>query len=198
MRILVADDQPDVLQALALLLKGEGYEVATAASPGQVLAAVEKCDFDAALIDMNYTRDTTGGIEGLDLISRLRAMEGTLPIVVMTAWGSIEGAVEAMRRGARDYIEKPWDNARLLNTLRVQIELGHALRKSQVLEGQNRLHQREGYPELIAESPAMRPVLGLMERIGPSDATVLITGEHGTGKELVAEWLHAPPPRAAG
>ena len=197
LRILVADDQPSVLEALKLLLRSEGYDVETAASPGQVLAAVEARDFDAALIDMNYTRDTTGGIEGLDLITRLRAMDSLLPVIVMTAWGSIEGAVESMRRGARDYIEKPWDNTRLLATLRTQIELGRALKKSQVLEGQNRLFRREGYPDLIAESPAMQPVLRLLERVGPSDATVLVTGEHGTGKELVAEWLHASSPRAA-
>ena len=196
-RILVADDQKDVLEALKLLLKAEGYEVETAASPGAVLAAVDRADFDAVLMDMNYTRDTTGGIEGLDLISRIRASDGLLPILVMTAWGSVDGAVEAMRRGARDYIEKPWDNARLLNTLRTQIELGGALRRSQRLEGQNRLLKREGFPEIIAESPAMRPVLALMERVGPSEANVLITGEHGTGKELVAEWLHAASPRAS-
>jgi DNA-binding NtrC family response regulator len=178
------------------VLKGEGFEVDTTASPGGVLAAVEKNDYDAVLMDMNYTRDTTGGIEGLDLISRLRAMDGFLPIVVMTAWGSVEGAVESMRRGARDYIEKPWDNARLVSTLRTQVELGRALRAGQRLADQNRLLKREGYPEIIAESAAMRPVLDLMERVGPSDANVLITGEHGTGKELVAEWLHASSPRA--
>ena len=197
MRVLVADDQRDVTEALRLFLKGEGFEVDTAASPGAVLAAVEKADYDAVLMDMNYTRDTTGGLEGLDLISRLRAMDGFLPIVVMTAWGSVEGAVEAMRRGARDYIEKPWDNGRLLATLRTQIELGGALRRSQRLEDTNRLHKREGVPELIAEAPAMQPVLRMMERIGPSDASVLVTGGHGTGKELVAEWLHAVSPRAA-
>jgi len=196
-RVLVADDQRDVTEALRLFLKGEGFEVDTAASPGAVLAAVEKADYDAVLMDMNYTRDTTGGLEGLDLISRLRAMDGFLPIVVMTAWGSVEGAVEAMRRGARDYIEKPWDNGRLLATLRTQIELGGALRRSQRLEDTNRLHKREGVPELIAEAPAMQPVLRMMERIGPSDASVLVTGGHGTGKELVAEWLHAVSPRAA-
>jgi len=196
-RLLVADDQRDVTEALRLLLRGEGFEVDTAASPGAVLAAVEKQDYDCVLMDMNYTRDTTGGIEGLDLISRLRAMDGFLPIVVMTAWGSVEGAVEAMRRGARDYIEKPWDNGRLLNTLRTQIELGAALRRSQRLEDTNRLNKRDGVPELIAEAPAMQPVLRLMERIGPSDASVLVTGEHGTGKELVAEWMHAVSARAA-
>ena len=195
-RILVADDQRDVLTALQLLLGGEGYAVETAMSPGGVLGAVEQQDFDAVLLDMNYTRDTTGGLEGLDLISRLRAMDVCVPILVMTAWGSVDGAVEAMRRGARDYIEKPWDNQRLLRTLATQVELGRALRRSQRLEGHERLLRRETLPEMVAESVAMRPVLALMERVAPSDANVLITGEHGTGKELVAEWLHAASPRA--
>ncbi len=195
-RVLVADDQKDVLAALELLLGGAGYDVDTAASPGAVLSAVEKADYDAILMDMNYTRDTTGGLEGLDLITRLRTADSFLPVLVMTAWGSVDGAVEAMRRGARDYVEKPWDNGRLLNALRTQVELGRALRAAARLEGQARLFAREGYPEIIATSAAMQPVLQLMERIGPSDATVLVTGEHGTGKELVAEWLHAASPRA--
>jgi DNA-binding NtrC family response regulator len=196
-RILVADDQADVLAALKLLLKGEGYEVTTAASPGSVLQAVERSDFDVALIDMNYARDTTGGLEGLDLLSRLRGTDSTLPVVVMTAWGSVDGAVEAMRRGARDYIEKPWDNGRLLATLKTQVELSRALKKSQRLDEQQRLLAASGLPILIAESPAMQPVLRLMEKVGPSEAAVLVTGEHGTGKELVAEWLHAASARAA-
>jgi DNA-binding NtrC family response regulator len=195
-RVLVADDQQDVLAALKLLLGGAGYQVEVATSPGAVLAAAEKTDYDAVLMDMNYTRDTTGGLEGLDLISRLRSADAFLPVLVMTAWGSVDGAVEAMRRGARDYVEKPWDNGRLLNAMRTQIELGRALRAAARLEGQNRLLAREGFPEIIATSAGMRPVLALMERIGPSDATVLVTGEHGTGKELVAEWLHASSPRA--
>ncbi len=197
-RILVADDQADVLEALRLLLKGEGYEIETAASPAAVVRAVEKQDFDCALIDLNYTRDTTSGKEGLDLLSHLRGLDPTLPVVVMTAWGSVEGAVEAMRRGARDYVEKPWDNERLLATLRTHVELGRALRRSQKLESENRRLSREGAPEFIAESPAMEPVLELMERVGPSDANVLITGEHGTGKEVVARWLHAVSDRSDG
>lgn len=195
-RLLIADDDADVLEALRLLLKAEGFQVETATSPGGVLAAVEARDFDALLIDMNYTRDTTGGIEGLDLLSRLQALDGTLPVMVMTAWGSIEGAVEAMRRGARDYIEKPWHNARLLNTLRTHIELGRAIRAGQRLETENRSLRKDGVPELIADSSAMQPVLRLMERVGPSDANALITGEHGTGKEVVARWLHGASPRA--
>src|SRR5216117_3581713 len=195
-RLLVADDQPDILEALKLLLKGEGFDVETAASPRAVLAAVEARDFDALLVDMNYTRDTTSGAEGLDLLSRVQGLESPPPVVVMTAWASIDGAVEAMRRGARDYVEKPWDNRRLLATLRTQVELGRALRKSRRLEIENRTLRREGLPELIAESPAMQPVLKLMERIGPSDANVLVLGEHGTGKEIVARWLHAASARA--
>jgi DNA-binding NtrC family response regulator len=195
-RILVADDQRDVLEALRFLLKGEGFEVETAASPAAIIGALGTGDFDAALMDLNYTRDTTSGREGLDLLTQIQALDATLPVIVMTAWGSVEGAVEAMRRGARDYIEKPWDNPRLLAQLRTQVELARALRLSARLAEQNRLLGRDGFPELIAESPAMQPVLRLMERVGPSDAAVLVTGEHGTGKELVAQWLHASSPRA--
>ncbi len=196
-RVLVADDQPDVREALRLLLKGEGFTLETAASPAAVLAAVQAADFDAVLLDLNYARDTTTGREGLALVSELQALDSTLPTIVMTAWGSVEKAVEAMRRGARDFIEKPWDNARLLATLRTQVELGRALRRSRRLESENLLLRREGTPQLIAESAAMRPVLRLMEQVAPSDANVLITGEHGTGKEVVAQWLHAASPRAA-
>src|SRR5256886_9328692 len=113
-RILVADEQAGVLEAVKLLLEGEGYDVEAAASPRAVLTALDARDFDALLIDMNYTRDTTSGAEGLDLLTRLQALEMPPPVVVMTAWASIDGAVEAMRRGARDFIEKPWDNRRLL------------------------------------------------------------------------------------
>jgi len=194
--ILVADDQADVLEALRLLLKGEGFRVETASSPAGVLRALGEREFDAVLMDLNYARDTTSGREGLDLLGELRTLDPTVPVVVMTAWGSIEGAVEAMRKGARDYIEKPWDNTRLLRTLRTQVDLGRALRRSERLESENRLLRREGAPELIADSRAMQPVLNLLRRIGPSTANVLITGEHGTGKEVMARWLHELSPRA--
>jgi DNA-binding NtrC family response regulator len=195
--VLIADDQPDVIEALRLLLKNEGFDTHAVNSPGAVLHALERRDFDALLLDMNYTRDTTSGREGLELLDQLQVLEPTLPIIVMTAWGSVGGAVEAIRRGARDYIEKPWDNSRLLSVLRTQIELGRALRRAQRLETENRVLRKGGeLPRIIAESPKMRPVLQLMERVGPSDANVLISGEHGTGKELVAQWLHAVSARA--
>ncbi|HEY4099818.1 MAG TPA: sigma-54 dependent transcriptional regulator [Gemmatimonadales bacterium] len=195
-RLLVADDDRDVLEALKLLLKSEGFAVDTAMSPAGVISAAGSHDYDAVLMDMNYTRDTTGGTEGLDLLQRLQQIDGTLPVIVMTAWGSIDGAVAALRRGARDYIEKPFDNNRLLHTLQTQIELGRAIRRGQRLESENQALRPSGAPALIAESEAMQPVLRLMERIGPSDANALITGEHGTGKEVVAGWLHAASPRA--
>ena len=195
-RVLVADDQPDVIEALRILLKGEGFGIETASSPAGILAGVEGSDFDAVLMDLNYTRDTTSGEEGFDVLSRLRSFDSNLPVIVMTAWGSVDGAVEAMRRGARDYVEKPWDNERLLRTLRTQIELRRALKRSQKLEDANRLLQRKDLPDFIAESKAMHPLLHVMERVGPSDANVLIMGEHGTGKEVVARWLHAVSDRA--
>ncbi len=195
--ILVADDQADVLEALRLLLKGHGFDVDTVSSPAAALAALERRDYDAMLLDMNYTRDTTSGTEGLDLLRTLQSLEPDMPMVVMTAWGTIDNAVEAMRRGARDYVEKPWDNARLVTILSTQVELGRALRRTRRLETENKLLRRDNLPQMIAESPKMKPILQLMERVGPSDANVLITGEHGTGKELVAQWLHASSPRAA-
>jgi len=190
-RILVADDQPDIREALRLLFKAEGYETETVGSPNAMLSALETREFDAALIDLNYARDTTSGQEGLDLLSNIRAKDSTLPIVVMTAWGSLELAVEAMRRGAKDFIQKPWENARLLSILKNQIELAHALRRSQRLEAENKLLRADGRPPMIADSPAMQPVKDMIARVGPSDANVLITGEHGSGKEVVARTLQA-------
>ena len=196
-RVVIADDQPDVIEALRLLLKGAGYDVVSAGSPAGVLRAVaEEEQLDAALIDLNYTRDTTSGKEGLDLLDELKRADATLPIVVMTAWGSVEGAVDAMRRGARDYLAKPWDNQRLLATVRTQVELGQALRARGRLEDENARLKRQQLPSLIAESRAMQPVLRILERVAGSDANVLITGEHGTGKEVAARWLHAASKRA--
>jgi len=195
-RVLIADDQPDVLEALRLLLKGEGYQIELVSSPAGVLNALDAREFDVVLMDLNYARDTTSGQEGLDLLSRIQALDSTLPVVVMTAWSSVKVAVEAMRRGARDFIQKPWENERLVSILRTQIELSRALRKGLRLEAENRLLRGVERPTLIAESPAMQPVLRLVANVGPSDANVLITGEPGTGKEIVAQTLHAISARA--
>src|SRR5215470_1501562 len=183
-RILAADDQRDILQALKLLLKPEGYKVDSVQSPVLAREALARSTYDAVLIDLNYTRDTTSGQEGLDLLSEIVAQDSALPVIVMTAWGNVELAVEAMRRGARDFIQKPWENERLISILRTQVELRRALLQAERLEAENRLLRAEGRrPEFIAGAPSMRPVLEALARVGPSDANVLITGEHGTGKE---------------
>ena len=196
-RVLIADDQPDVLEALRLLLKGEGCRIDSAGSPASVMDAVQARDYDAVLIDLNYARDTTSGEEGLDLLTKLRSQDPALPVIVMTAWGSVDVAVEAMRRGARDFIQKPWDNPRVIAIVRTQVELSRALRRQQRLEAENRALKPEGGPLVIAEAPAMRPVLEIVQRVGPSDANVLITGENGTGKGTIAQAIHAASPRAA-
>ena len=197
-RVLVADDQVDVLTALKLLCKGEGLAVDTADSPAALLAAAEKNDYAVVLMDLNYTRDTTSGREGLDVLEKLQRFDPTLPVIVMTAWGTINLAVEAVQRGAKDFIQKPWENPRLIQILRTQIELHSALRRAGHLEAENKmLRGAETIPDLVAKSAAMRPVLELVERVGPSDANVLITGENGTGKGVIARALHAASTRAS-
>jgi DNA-binding NtrC family response regulator len=196
-RILAADDQQHILEAIELLLRPEGYLVDTAKSPAAVREALASEFYDVVLIDLNYTRDTTSGQEGLDLLSEIVAIDSSLPVIVMTAWGNVGLAVEAMRRGARDFIQKPWENERLLAILRTQVELRRALQRTQQLEAEARLLRAEGRPEFIAAAPSMQPVLQTIARIGPSDANVLITGEHGTGKEVVAVTLHALSPRSS-
>ena len=195
-RILIADDQPDVLEALRILLKSEGYQTDAVTSLGAVLNTLEKRSYALLMMDLNYTRDTTSGQEGLEVIPRIQALDDTLPIVVMTAWATIDLAVEAMKLGARDFVPKPWDNDRLLAIVRTQIALGSALRKSQQLEAKNEL-LRGKMPNIISDSPRMRPVIELITRVAPSDANVLITGENGTGKGLVAQALHSLSPRAS-
>jgi DNA-binding NtrC family response regulator len=195
-RVLVADDQPSILEAVELLLQPQGIQVDTVRSPQLLLEALGQSDYDVLLIDLNYTRDTTSGQEGLDLLARIHELDARLPVIVMTAWGNIDLAVESIKRGARDFVQKPWENERLISIIRVHAELHQALRRARQLELENRLLRAEGMPEFIAGAPNMQPVLELIAQVGPSDANVLITGEHGTGKEIVAKLLHAASPRA--
>jgi DNA-binding NtrC family response regulator len=195
-RILIADDQPDVLEALRILLKGEGYQTDAVTSLTAVLNSLEKRTYALLMMDLNYTRDTTSGQEGLEVIPRIQAIDETLPIVVMTAWATVDLAVEAMKLGARDFVTKPWDNDRLLAIVRTQIALGNALRKTRQLEAKNEL-LRTKMPNIISGSPRMQPVMELISRVAPSDANILITGENGTGKGLVAQAVHSLSPRAS-
>ena len=194
-RVLIADDQRDVLEALRILLKSEGHQTDAVTSLAGIFNSLDKRDYSLLMMDLNYTRDTTSGQEGLEVIPKIQAIDSTLPIVVMTAWATIDLAVEAMKRGARDFVPKPWDNERLLTIARTQIELARALRRGRKLEAENQL-LRGSAPNIIAESPAMRPVIEMIPQVAPSDANVLITGENGTGKGLVAQALHSLSPRA--
>jgi DNA-binding NtrC family response regulator len=195
-RVLVADDQPHILEAVELLLEPNGMQVDCVRSPQLLLEALGQADYDVLLIDLNYTRDTTSGKEGLDLLARLQEIDPRLPVIVMTAWGNIDLAVESIKRGARDFIQKPWENERLISLVRVHAELHQALRRARQLELENRLLRAEGMPDFVAAAPSMQPVLELIGQVGPSDANVLITGEHGTGKEIVSKLLHAASPRS--
>jgi len=195
-RILLADDQPDVLHALRLLLKSEGHACVTVDSPAAALERAKKEVFDVALIDLNYSRDTTSGAEGLELLAELKQLDATLPVVVMTAWGSIDLAVRAMQAGAGDFIEKPWENHRLLSVLGAQVEIARSHRRVERLDAENRLLRGDGNEPFIAESAAMRPVLEMLRRVAPTDANVLILGENGTGKGVIARRLHALSKRA--
>jgi DNA-binding NtrC family response regulator len=195
-RVLIADDQRDVLEALRILLKGEGHQTESVTSISGIFNALQQRDYALLMMDLNYTRDTTSGQEGLEVIPKIQALDNTLPIVVMTAWATIDLAVEAMKRGARDFVPKPWDNERLLTIVRTQIELASALRKGRKLEAANKL-LGGNVPNMIADAPSMRPVVEMISRVSPSDANVLITGENGTGKSLIAQALHALSPRAS-
>ena len=194
--MLVADDQPHILEAVELLLAPQGVSVHCVRSPELVMEALSERDYDVLLMDLNYTRDTTSGKEGLDLLARIQEFDKRLPVIVMTAWGNIDLAVESIKRGARDFIQKPWENERLLSLIRVHAELHQALRRARQLELENRLLRAEGMPDFVASAPSMQPVLELIAQVGPSDANVLITGEHGTGKEIVAKLLHSASLRA--
>ncbi|SDZ17784.1 DNA-binding transcriptional response regulator, NtrC family, contains REC, AAA-type ATPase, and a Fis-type DNA-binding domains [Lysobacter sp. yr284] len=195
--VLLADDESGVREALRLLLKSEGIASLGVASPAEALEAVRQHQFDCALIDCNYRRGSTSGEEGVALLRQLRQAVPELPVVAMTAWGNVSLTVEAMRGGAADFIEKPWDNARLLQVLRAQMALCQAARQRARLEAENALLRDEGDEGVVAESPAMRRTMALIERVARSDANVLLLGENGTGKGVAARLLHRRSGRAS-
>ncbi|HEU4516170.1 MAG TPA: sigma-54 dependent transcriptional regulator [Steroidobacteraceae bacterium] len=196
-RILIVDDQADILSALKLLLKREGFDVATASSPAGVLDIVAREHMDVALVDLNYSRDTTSGEEGTALVEQLHREHPELPVIVMTAWATVEVAVKAMRNGANDFLEKPWNNQRLLSVLRNQVQLAEARRRGRRLEDENAILRAADGTSLVASSRAMQDVVRLARQVARSDASVLITGEPGTGKSLLAKMIHDWSDRAS-
>jgi sigma-B regulation protein RsbU (phosphoserine phosphatase) len=153
-RILIADDQPDLLDALHLLLKAEGIEMEAVTSPDAAVEALAARPYDLLLMDLNYTTDTTSGREGIDLLARVQALDALLPVIVMTGWGSVDLAVEAMRRGVRDFVQKPWDNNQLVATLRAEIEEGRARRQRTDLEAREHEEARRIQRKLL---PSVTP-----------------------------------------
>ena len=190
--ILVADDDEGIRSALSLLLKSEGFAPTMVDSPDAALRVLQQQDFDLVLMDLNFSLDTTSGEEGLQLIAAIRKLDDWLPIVVMTGWGTIEVAVSTMKNGANDFIQKPWENDRLLSIINNQIALAHIHKQTQKLSAQNHLLQQEAHPqsEVIAESPAIQRVLHTIRQVAKSDVSVLFTGENGTGKSMYARYLH--------
>ena len=202
-RILIADDQTDLLDALKLLLKGQGIDYDAVTSPEAALSALESRPFDLVLMDLNYTGDTTSGREGIDLLARVQALDRLLPVIVMTGWGSVDLAVEAMRRGVRDFVQKPWDNAHLLATLRHEIESGRARRReeaaeqrelSEALKIQQRLlpqqvPQIEGWELAVLWQPASGVGGDCFDTIRFDDSRLALTIADVVGKGIPAALL---------
>lgn len=197
-RILMVDDDEGILSALAMLLKSEGFQSQAATSPTQCIDLVRQAEFDLILMDLNYSDDTTSGEEGLALIRKIRAFDDFTPIVVMTGWGTIEVAVSAMQQGANDFVQKPWENDRLLAIIQNQTKLAQVQKQSQKLNEQNVLLRQEvsRSSKVVSESPAMQQVLATIKQVARSDVSVLFTGENGTGKSMFARYLHEHSHRA--
>jgi len=196
--VLIVDDQADVLVALRMLFRSADIASVEAISPAAALDAVSRVEFACAVLDLNYSADTTSGHEGLELIARLREQVPDLPLIAMTAWGSVDLAVRAMRLGAADFVEKPWSNERIVHTVRSQIALREVREENRRLRAENALGREAGDMLRTSDSSAMREVIKLASRIATGDANVLILGENGTGKSQLAREIHTMSPRAEG
>ena len=201
MAVLIADDDQNIITALRLLLNNEGLESVACNTPKEVLDKIQQQAFQLALIDLNYHEDTTSGKEGLELISSIRKLDEHLPVIVMTGWGTVGVAVEAMQRGAMDFVEKPWDdNNRLVTAIRTQIRLGEVAKSEVRLKAENKILRTEknDASNMVCESQAMKNLLKIVDRVAHSDMPILIVGENGTGKSLLANYIHEQSGRSTG
>jgi DNA-binding NtrC family response regulator len=198
--ILIADDDSKIITALKLLLKAENYQVTTVNSPDELLRILKRRDFSVTLIDLNYQKDTTSGQEGLQLIADIKAINEQLPIVVMTGYSSVDIAVEAMKLGASDFVQKPWGNDRLLAILASQVRFHAMAKKGVKLEQENALLRSEisgNQSNIIAKSQTMQQVLSQIKKLALSEMSILLTGENGCGKSMLADYVHQCSTRKA-
>lgn len=199
-RILVADDDVSIVASLQFILEDEGFDVVCVTTPEAARAQVSESTFDCVLLDMNFTQDTTSGAEGVALVEQLKHLDTSLPIIVMTGWATIDIAVEAMQAGAKDFIQKPWANERLLSAIKLQLALATTSKQAKSLSEQNKLLLKAEHPSsrqgIIAQSPAMVELLSTLEDLAKSDMSILLTGDNGTGKSMLAAYVHQVSSRA--
>lgn len=198
-KILVADDDVNIIASLKYILSEENIDIIAMTKPEAVLENLQSTSVDLALIDMNFQQDTTSGAEGLKLVEEIRKLDDKLPIIVMTGWATIDIAVDAMRAGAKDFIQKPWNNERVISAINTQIKLAKIDKRLQSLSQENKLLSSQSFPaskeKIIAESPAMRQLLNTIDDLAKSDMSILLTGDNGTGKSMLASYVHKLSPR---
>lgn len=199
-KILIADDDLNIIASLKYILSEESIDIIAMTRPEAVLENLQRNSVDLVLIDMNFQQDTTSGKEGLKLVEEIRKLDDKLPIIVMTGWATIDIAVDAMRAGAKDFIQKPWNNERIISAINTQIRLAKTDKKLQRLSQENKLLSSQSFPDskeqIIAKSPAMKQMLATLGNLAKSDMSILLTGDNGTGKSMLASYVHKLSPRA--
>jgi len=199
-KILIADDDLNIIASLKYILSEENFDILAMTTPDAVLENLKKESVDLVLLDMNFQQDTTSGVEGLQLVAAIKKLDENLPIIVMTGWATIDIAVDAMRAGAKDFIQKPWNNERIISAIKTQIKLAKIDRKLQRLSQENKLLSSQSFPEskeqIIAQSPAMQQLMSTLGDLAKSDMSILLTGDNGTGKSMLAAYVHKFSTRA--